>query len=310
MKKHLFYLAMVIMASGLFVACGGDDDDNNTDNKVTLTTAKYADEAVSFVIPEGNRKKVVSSDETVSLSRIDITESGMALIEVIKGGKKKYAQENVTINGNEYVLNGGKGRIVREVAASRAGVNLMLTINITIYVPGIGTVTFSTETNDPVGVIEKAATIASQASVNLARTWKVTGFIVDLKGDPDVYKEFNSGDLNALRAYIEDREYTFTDEEKEAFNRYIETITISNTGMVSIAYRDGRIDAAEWSWLNSQYETFKMKLIEEGMGNKFIPENTTVSVVFKNNLCNLTLSTHITGSETYDVSLTIKMQEK
>lgn len=44
------------------------------------------------------------------------------------------------------------------------------------------------------------------------------------------------------------------------------------------------------------------------MGNKYLDNNTFVKVSFKGNLCNLKLSTNVTGEKKYKATLTLRLQ--
>jgi hypothetical protein len=44
------------------------------------------------------------------------------------------------------------------------------------------------------------------------------------------------------------------------------------------------------------------------MGNKYLDDNTTVNVAFKGNLCNMKLSTNVTGDTKYKAALTLRLQ--
>ncbi len=48
-------------------------------------------------------------------------------------------------------------------------------------------------------------------------------------------------------------------------------------------------------------------LKDKGMGNKFIPENTSVDIDFSGKECALKIHAKITGSKNYDASLTLVM---
>ena len=51
-----------------------------------------------------------------------------------------------------------------------------------------------------------------------------------------------------------------------------------------------------------------MWLKDKGMGNKFIPENTTIDLDFSGNECAMKLHATITGSKNYEASLTLMME--
>ncbi|MBR6444824.1 MAG: hypothetical protein IKS94_00060, partial [Prevotella sp.] len=129
MKKKLFFLAMAAFVAMSNTSCGSDSDDGGSGNdntQVTLPKPVYADEAVAFTLQKDN-----VSNKFVSLTGLNITESGKAVIEVTTDeNKKKFVSYDVKIEGDTYTIskNGketGKVKVVSSASRATPSVNLV-----------------------------------------------------------------------------------------------------------------------------------------------------------------------------------------
>ena len=305
MKKSFFCYAMALCLGFGMTACS-DDEDSTPDYGINLPTAKYADKAVSLTISNPSAIESTSANAP-SLKGVNITEGGLAVFETELDGNKKFAAANVTIDGNTYTLANGKGAIT--VNRGRATTNVSLALNITIDIPGFGSVTYSTQAGNPASAVEQTASAAGGQTLDyLARTWDLEAITLDLKGDVEAFRIFKSGDLAAIRDYAIEQGANISKDESEAFNRVVKTITISKTGLLAINYADGRIDAATWNWQDDQFSEMGLTFKDNEMGNKFLNNESVIEVVFSEDMCLLKVRTKITGSKNYDVTASFRLR--
>ena len=101
----------------------------------------------------------------------------------------------------------------------------------------------------------------------------------------------NSGKLSAFVNEVKKRDTGFSNEDIDKLNKEIKSVTLDQTGMFDIEYTDGRSDVANWRWTNGNYSNIALELKDSEAGNKFIQDNTQISVEFSNNLCKFMLVT-------------------
>ena len=309
--KNLFFTAITLCVGFAALSCGSDDDGDGVDtgntNTVTLGDAKNAGGAVQFTLT--TPLAVATGSTEAELTNVYITDGGKATFEVTdkKDGKKYYKTYDVTVKDGTYSIS-GIGALSKTTlsAKTRAESKEHLTINVILNIAGLGQLTFRTD--DPVGVIEKTNTLSGGTVLKyLARTWKVQSVTIDLDGDVKVFKTITGNNLASVRDEAIRQGVSFTEEEKAEFNRVIDNIDISTTGIFTINYTNGNSDAADWRWIGNLYDQFKINLKELGMGNKYLADDATVKVEFKDKRCNLAFAVKITGNQKYDATFTLNL---
>ena len=290
MTKKFLYLAMVAFATTAFVACGSDDDDTPdtpSTKPVTIQKAPMAEKAGKYVLSSSTP---VTNEAT-----------GLQLnsVEIMDGGQVSFELRNPHTGKVEVV----KGDFELEAPGTKAiqanGIKLNIKIDGAPYITVEGT---------PAECVLQA-TVASQGNVlsYVAQKFKVTGMMIDLKGDVKAYKELSSANLYEIAKIAQDNGANLTDEEMKSFNKVISYVTVSSYGTISIVYSDGKCDSGSWNWLNNQADKMSLYLKDKGMGNKFIPQETTIDLAFSGNQCAMKIHAKITGSKNYDASLTLIM---
>lgn len=319
MKKNFFYFALAAVTALSLGACSSDDDEAaDHAAPVTLTTPANAEHAVQYKLVEAMASD--SQDEGApSLASLDVTESSKLLLELRdpRTGKLSYVMEDVNVSNNIYTMSGSKvkGTVAVKGNAARTRATDELVINISVTFSD-GVVTFSSGDE----AVSATSTTVSGDEVlnNLARTWKISGVILDLKSkskDIKAFEEFDSKsgvfDLLDVLAEAEEQGINLTEKEKAEFNRQIKTVTITKTGQLAIDYADGREDVASWQWADSSKSAITIKLKDVDMGNKFFSDNTKISLAFSDRRCNLKLETKVqdNSGNDWEVELILKLYE-
>ena len=308
MNKKFFSFAVAACAALSFFACGSDGDDGNspsTPQQVVLTKPVYADKAASYTIDKG----LIESDG-ISLTAVNITESGKAILETTDGtGKKQYTTYGVTINGEEYQMKDKAGQNVgtMSVKTTRSSTGVTITVGVVIVLPGIGTV--EVKTDSPVVAQMVINSVASGVNTdNIARTWKVQQMKMTLEGDVSASLIENSGNLAVLAKEAQDRGAGLTAQEMAEFNKVISGLTIDKAGLFSLEYADGSSEACSWKWTTANQDQLNLQLRNSDFGNKFFSDDSTIDVqFFTNGGCQIKLVTNIKGNKNYKCTLTIAM---
>jgi len=327
MKKNFLYLSVAVMtamASMCMMACGDDDDEVAKPNPVTLTLPTNAEHAVQYKLASAMPATSTTGDEVQDapeLTSINFTESGKLLLELRnpKDGKLSYIMEDATFRNNVYSVNSrrvsGTIGLVKNSARTRATDGLVINITVTYTVEE----TIAYTTGDETVTVTTTTTITGDEAMDrLARTWKILGVILDLKSDTKnikAYEEFNSrGGMFYLEDVLKealDQGISLSDNDKEKFKRIVESVTFTKTGIFTIDYNDGGEDVASWTWSNADKTAFKILLKDEDMGNKFIADNTNISVAFSDTRCNMKLETTVKDNSNTEwiVAMTLKLQQ-
>lgn len=312
MKKTFIYLALAACIAVCNISCGSDDDGGSTNPGPSLPTPTYADKAAAFKI-----NKDVVKDGAASLTAINFTESGKAFLEVTTAlGAKEYAAYDAiiskdgstyTIMSNNLVLGTVKSN------ATRGSKSATINIDITIYI-GDAIYVFKTESAD--AQMEYESMTGGNALDNIARTWTVKNMKLTLESaDPD-FKSLSmtvqNGRLSDFVSEVKQRDTGFDSEDLDKLNKEIKSFTLDKTGLFTIEYSDGDVDAATWSWSGGNYSNIALNLKDSEMGNKFIQNNSKVTVDFNDNLCkfNLTTTLEREGKKPFVATLNIVLQPK
>lgn len=307
MKKYLLYLAAICGAM-MNSSCSTEDNPFKEPDKISeFVLPEFAEKAAEFLIQEG---KIVA--EGASLTAINFTESGKAIIEVTKGSDVYYVTYNATITEDGTLIitdeNGNKVGSIPN-AFTRSSDNVNITIDLTVI---IGGKTYSFKATDPIAVQKIMKSLAgsnTKNTNNVARTWKVASMNIVIEGDVEMSMLERSGNLKAFADAAIDAGAKLTDEEYKILSKTINSVTLDKNGLFSIEYTDKGSDACTWKWTGSNQKELLLELRKSPyFGNKFIPLNSKVTVDFAQSNIALTLKTDITGSEHYKVTLTVVLK--
>lgn len=307
MVKKFLYLAMVAFAATAFVACGDDDDENSNNNSgrqpVTIQPAQFADKAGKYELTE----PVKNLDNNTELKSVEIMDGGQASFEVRNSqtGKTDVIVADVELRDNVGYIK-GNNRVQGSFTLEKTRAIDALSIKLNITIDGAPYVTAE---GSPAECVLQAF-LESKGGVldYVAQKFKVKGMVIDLKGDVKAYKSISSANLAEIAKIAQDNGANLTADEVKSFQKVISYVTVSRSGTISIVYSDGKCDSGNWSWLNNQADKMNLWLKDKGMGNKFIPENTTIDLDFSGNECAMKLHATITGSKNYEASLTLMME--
>ena len=311
MAKKFLYLAMVAFAATAFIACGSDDDDSgggsndNGKKPVTIQPAKMANVAGKYDLKE----PVKSDNSDFELKSVEIMDGGQVSFERRNPSTNKVEVivADVEMKGNTGTIKGSsrvQGTFTLEpLPGTKAIESNRITLNITINGEP-----YITEEGSPAECVLKSV-LDSQGGVldYVAQKFQVNGMIIDLKGDVKAFKELSSANLAEIAKIAQDNGANLTQSEMDSFNKVISFVSVSRYGTIDIVYSDGKCDSGSWNWLNNQADKMNLWLKDKGMGNKFIPENTTIDLEFSGNQCAMKLHAEITGSKNYTASLTLIM---
>jgi hypothetical protein len=292
MKKNFIYLAMAACVALCNLSCSGSDDDGGSQNPIN--PLEYASKAVAFQLSDGDVTATAGSG--ASLTALNFTEAGKAIIEITENGKKKFVTYNVKIEGNTYTITNDNGQQIGVVTSdvTRGTKPATINVNITVTINGV---TYVFNTNSVEADMQYATMTGGDNLVNIARTWKVRNMKLTLESDdttfPSLSMTENSGKLSAFVNEVKKRDTGFSNEDIDKLNKEIKSVTLDQTGMFDIEYTDGRSDVATWRWANGNYSNIALELKDSEAGNRFIQDNTKITVAFNEGLCRFTLVTTI-----------------
>jgi len=311
MKKHFFYFAMAACIALCNISCGSDDGGGSGE---PINPLEYANQAVAFIVSDGTVTATAGSSNA-SLTALNFTEAGKAVLEITENGEKKFVTYNVKIEGTTYTIYDDNGKVIGTVQSNvtRGSKSATININITIIVNG-QTYTFTTNSAD--ATMQYATMTGGNNLTNIARTWVVKNMKLTLESaDPDfvaLSMTVQSGKLSAFVQEIKRRDTGFSDSDIDKLNKEIKSLTLDQTGMFDIEYTDGGSDVATWSWKGTNYANIALQLKNSAAGNKFIQDNTNITVTLTSTLCNFMFVTKIerSGKEPLIGSLQVAMQPK
>ena len=308
MKKHLLFLA-VICGAMIGTSCSSDDSPITIPDEITqFAKTKYADLAAMFEI---ELNKIV--DEGASLTAINFTESGKAILEITKDGIVSYVTYNATVTDDGTLIitdEGGKevGRVKN--AFSRSSENVSITVDMKVT---IGGKTYQFQKADPVAVQKVMKSLAGTGTTqtnNIARTWKVASMNIVIEGGVEVSMLERSGNLKPFADAAQENGAKLTPTEYQALCKTINSVTLDKNGLFSIQYTDTGTDACTWQWTDSNQKQLLLQLRKDPrFGNKYIPLGSKITADFNKTGVALTLRTDITGEKNYKVTITIVLKE-
>ena len=304
MKKFFFYFAIAATVALCVVSCGSEDDDYVT-SKPVYDLPVYANKAAAFTISNGLASE---QNANAKLTGMNFTESGKAIFEVTESGVKKYATYNVKIEGSTYNIISDNGNNIGTVVSTttRGGSSSTVNVDVTFEINGV---TYTYKTTDPVAAQMTYDSMSGGDNLNnIARTWKPKSMKLTLEGDitPLSMIEY-SGKLSSFVEEIKKRDTGFSPSDIDELNKDVKSITFDKTGMFCIEYIEGSCDVANWKWSDSNYANIALKLKEKTMGNKFIQDNSKISVRFTTNTCLITLSTQLIGGSNNHYTATLQV---
>jgi hypothetical protein len=310
MKKSLFFFVAAACVALCNISCGSDDDggsNNNNENnaQVTLPLPKYSAQAAAYTIPAN---AVKSADGDASLTGMNFTESGKAVIEVTTGGTKKYVTYSVKIEGDTYIITNGSKQVgvVQADAPTRGSSDITVAFELEVEITDLGSFFFKTDGTTARKLVE---TIASSANTdNIARTWAVQEMKLTLEGDVSASLNEKSGNLKVLADEAQARGADLTPVELEELDKTIKGLTLDKNGLFSIEYND-ETEACSWKWTDANQTKLMLQLRDSDFGNKFFSNNSSIDVKFFNSgVCHFILVTNVnTGSKKYTATLLVVM---
>ena len=110
-----------------------------------------------------------------------------------------------------------------------------------------------------------------------------------------------------MAEYANDQGAGLTNDELAELDRIISNVVVDKSGLIVINYTNRPSDAAKWSWANNEQTQLNIKLKDSEMGNKFLNDNTTIGIAFKDKRCVLKLKTRVTGNKNYNVALALRL---
>ena len=309
MKKTLFFLVAVLYMAVCNISCSSDDDEIVYNNQaVTLPTTKYETQAALFQLTN-NAITATTSGSTFSLTSLNFTESGKAIVEVTSiNGNKKYVTYNVDISGDTYTISDTKGvRGTVKESVTRSTSNTKLTITLMVEIPGLGTLSFNTDS--PVEAQKVVAAVATVATNNIARTWRVHEMKLTLEGDVAASITEQSGNLGAFVKEAQDRGANLSQTEVAQLQRTIYGLTIDKNGLFSIEYSDNGTEACSWKWTDESQSKLMLQLHNSEFGNIFFSNNSNIEArFFASGVCHFIMTTKITGNKNYTATLLMVME--
>lgn len=296
MRKNLFYFAMALCVALCNVACSSDDDGDDNGGGGGYTTPKYTEQAAAYTFSEDVENQVkadAGGGKEVVLKSLNFTEDGKVVIGVEADGTLKYVTYDVVINGDVYTVKNGTevlGTITKETTRNAASwSNLKIDVRITI--PNIGPVRFN-----PAEAVKALEVAKAVGMSNIIGTWKITRMklALDFEEKRDVSTEVSGGKLVDFLTLAEENNISLTEEEENSLRKEVESFTIDQYGLFTITYNGGGSDAANWKWNGNGKSKLIITLKDSEMGNKFLQNNSTITVDYPgNNKIVMTMTTDL-----------------
>lgn len=337
--KKIFIFAAVALVALCNISCSSDEEPLPTSGNVQLAPPAASSTAAAYDIPD------VTSTTGQTLDAVNFTESGKAVLTIGTASGAKCmtfdsAPQKLDDNKTKYTLKDGTkdaGYIIATVkkaanAARRAsGETIELEIHLTVDVPEVGSVTFD-DTTDNADQLPPAA--ETTALNNICRTWYVELIDVTLSGDVDCTLTEYSGNLLPIAQKAQDNDAQLKYDEFKELCRSVNSIILDKTGLFSIEYqnasgtvqyyktkadKDNKIfepiqcdgkkssEVCSWEWIDSTQKSFRLKFRKSDFGNKFLNEDSRISVDFNEKISYFSISTKITGNKNYTAKVVFQL---
>ena len=311
MKKYLLFLATICVAM-INTSCSSEEVPPVTpdDSSIVYDEPPYSDEAVRFEIENGD----ISAEEgDGNLTGINITEYGRAVIEVTTDDGVTFATYDVEFNSNVYTIsdsnnNGVKVGLV-QYSGSRATEYGRLVVDLKVTIKDKTYTFIAPEPGVPVKKITPDDN--STRTKNVARTWVVPSMNLVLEGDVNVSKLERSGNLKVFADEANNAGADLSEDDYVKLCKAIKTITIDRNGMFAMEFDNNTTEVCMWKWASEEKNVLSLtKLKNTEFGNKFLPDDSEITVNFTENSVALTLQTDISDNKDYTATLTFVLNEK
>lgn len=321
MKKYFFYAFVMALTSACLFSCSNDDSNTDDSSSSTLPTPKYESLVAQILLDEPVKVRPPQAEGIqLDLTAITITEDGLVFFDIKEVKIDPTTNEPAPKNDDKDIVVVQKAKsfdgkkllldnngIVEILPKTKTVVSVRVNIDVRIDVPGYGEVDFQTSQDEPSeATVNQPSTPSTKEQMDLFRTWKIRGMMVDLEGDVTLSKEFTGGNLKPLCDEAIRQGATLTAEEQAEFNKTIQSITITRAGAFAITYTDNTVCYSTYQWQGLY--TFQLSLLTLDMANKYITEGTLVSYEIKNNRCNLKFATEVKGSKNYIAVLILQLE--
>lgn len=307
MKKYLLLMAAICGAM-IYTSCSQKEEPINIPQEIsTFSLPEFANKAAMLTIA---LDKIVA--DGASLTAINFTESGKAILELTTGSGVLYATYNATVTSDGTLIvtdeaGNEVGRITNAISRSSEDVNISVSLNATF-----GGKTYQFNTASPVAVQRVMNTLVGYNTVktnNVARTWQVASMNIVIEGGVEVSMIERSGNLKVFADAAQEAGAKLTQDEYLAFCKVIKGVTLDKNGMFSIQYTDNNSEACTWKWTDINQKELLLELRKSPyFGNKFMPLNSKITVDFAKSNIVLSLRTDITGEKNYQVLLTFVLK--
>ncbi len=313
MKKTFLYLSMVAFFSVCAVSCGNDDGvEPPPPAPETLPLPAFSAQAATYTLAD----EVNDNINGAQLKSINFTESGKAVFEVLtKEGKTKYAAYTMEVSGGVYTVKDDSGKTIGTVETGtnvRTVSSTAIKINVTIYIAGAGTLTFTT--GEAVNAqLESDNMQGGNVLNNIARTWTVRSLFLTLDGDVSLSKLVQSGNLEEFIDEAQKRGAGLSKDEENQLRKIVKSFTLDKNGNFIIEYtendKSNYVEAGKWKWHGTGTKQLSLTFKDLDMGNKFLSNNSIIDVDFNAaGGCTFTLNTEIKGSKNYKANLIIVLK--
>ena len=311
MKKTFLYLSMVASLAVCTVSCSDNDGlEPPPPAPETLPQPVYSAKAATYTLDA----EVADENSGAQLKSINFTESGKAVFEVLTTeGKMKYAAYTMTVSGSVYTIKDDSGQAVGTVETGpvvRAVSATSINIDVTIYIVGLGTCTFTKAVS---AQVETGSMQGGNKLNNIARTWTVKSLFLTLEGDVSLSKLVQSGRLEEFIEEAQKRGAGLSKEEENQLRKTIKSFTLDKNGNFIIEYlendKTNYVEAGKWEWYGNGTSQFSLTFKDLDMGNKFLSNNSIIDVDFNAaGGCTFTLNTEIKGSKSYKANLIVVLK--
>jgi hypothetical protein len=306
MKKHLLFLVAIPCVAMINTSCSTKEVPPVTPDDSSIIYEEPENSAVRFEIEEND---IEALEGDGSLTAINITEYGKAVIEVTTDDGVTFATYDVEFSTSEYTVTDGNGKEAGKIQYShtRATEYGYLMVRLTVTSKGK---TYTFITTEPVRVKKITPDDTSTRTRNIARTWKVPSMNLVLEGDVNVSKLERSGNLQVFADEAQYAGADLSEGDYRALCKSIKSITLDRNGLFAIEYDNNTTDVCLWEWADGEKNVFSLTKIEHTeFGNKFIPDGSEITVNFTTTSTAFTLQTNISDSKDYTATLTFVLVE-
>lgn len=306
MKKHLLFLVAILCVVMINTSCSTKEVPPVTPDDSSIIYEEPENSGVRFEIEEND---IEALEGDGSLTAINVTEYGKAVIEVTTDDGVTFATYDVEFNASVYTVTDGNGNEAGKIqyTSSRATEIGYLMVNLKVTAKGK---TYTFITTEPVRVRKITSDDTSTRTRNVARTWKVPSMNLVLEGDVNVSKLERSGNL---KVFADEAQYAGADlseKDYQALCKAIKSVTLDRNGLFVIEYDNNTADVCLWKWADEKENVFSLTKIEHTeFGNKFIPDGSKITVNFTTTSTAFTLKTNISDSKSYTATLTFVLVE-